>query len=102
MAREAAFLGFNSGRLVFEPDDYWNGLAKDARIVRNAAEILSVHKNARFVQEMAKEHGSFGTFLANWPPTDEVGLLDLLAKRGDRLGGNSGQSCCVFWASTLL
>ncbi len=33
----------------------------------------------------------FGAFLANWPSSDQVGLLELLAKRGDRLGGNTGQ-----------
>ncbi len=38
-----------------------------------------------------KEHGSFGKFLANWPSADQIGLLDLLAKRGSRLGGNTGQ-----------
>jgi 3-methyladenine DNA glycosylase Tag len=43
------------------------------------------------VQEIAKEHGSFGKFLAQWPSSDQIGLLDLLAKRGSRLGGNSGQ-----------
>jgi len=93
---EEAFLGFEPARLVFQPDDYWDGLAKDSRIVRNAAKINSVRKNAGFVQEIAKEHGSFGKFLEAWPPDDEVGLLDLLAKRGDRLGGNSGQMLLRF------
>ena len=51
----------------------------------------SVRENAGFVQEIAKEHGSFGKFLATWPSSDEIGLLDLLAKRGSRLGGNTGQ-----------
>ena len=93
---EEAFHGFEPARLVFQPDDYWDGLAKDSRIVRNAAKINSVRKNAGFVQEIAKEHGSFGKFLEAWPPDDEVGLLDLLAKRGDRLGGNSGQMLLRF------
>jgi len=43
------------------------------------------------VQEIAKEHGSFGKFLSKWPASDEIGLLDLLNKRGSRLGGNTGQ-----------
>jgi 3-methyladenine DNA glycosylase Tag len=55
-----------------------------------------VRENAQFVQEIAKEHGSFGKFLANWPSSDEAGLLDLLAKRGSRLGGNSGQMLLRF------
>lgn len=88
---EAAFLGFDPARLLFEPDDFWETLAADARIVRYPAKILSVRKNARFVEVTAREHGSFGRFLYDWPADDEVGLLALLAKRGDRLGGNSGQ-----------
>ena len=88
---EEAFLGFSPARLVFEPDDFWDALTRDSRIVRNAAKILSVRKNAVFVQTVAREHGSFGAFLAGWPSSDEVGLLDVLAKRGDRLGGMSGQ-----------
>jgi 3-methyladenine DNA glycosylase Tag len=88
---EAAFLGFQPGKLMFQPDDYWDGLLRDQRIVRNGAKIQSVRENATFVQAIAKEHGSFGKFLAKWPSSDEVGLLDLLAKRGNRLGGNTGQ-----------
>jgi 3-methyladenine DNA glycosylase Tag len=88
---EEAFLGFVPGRLLFEPDEYWDDLTKDKRIVRNAAKIMLVRANARFVHDIAAEHGSFGRFLAGWPSADEVGLLDILAKRGNRLGGNSGQ-----------
>jgi len=88
---EEAFLGFVPARLAFEPDDYWDERTRDARIVRNAAKVLSVRKNAHFVQAIAGEHGSFGAFLAGWPSSDEIGLLDLIAGRGDRLGGMSGQ-----------
>jgi 3-methyladenine DNA glycosylase Tag len=88
---EKAFLGFAPGTLMFQPDDYWDRLLRDTRIVRNGAKIHSVRENAAFVQELAKEHGSFGKFLAAWPSSNEVGLLDLLAKRGNRLGGNTGQ-----------
>jgi 3-methyladenine DNA glycosylase Tag len=93
---EEAFLGFEPARLVFQPDEFWDGLMKDKRIVRNGAKILSVRANARFVRDVAKEHGSFGAFLANWPSSDEVGLLEVLAKRGDRLGGNTGQMLLRF------
>ncbi len=88
---EEAFLGFEPARLCFQPDEFWERLTKDARIVRNAAKILSVRANAKFVRDVATEHGSFGAFLASWPSSDEVGLLELLAKRGDRLGGMTGQ-----------
>jgi 3-methyladenine DNA glycosylase Tag len=88
---EKAFLAFKPARLSFQPDDYWDGLLSDTRIVRNGAKIQSVRENAAFVQEIAREHGSFGKFLAKWPSSDQIGLLDLLAKRGSRLGGNTGQ-----------
>lgn len=88
---EDAFQGFAPARLAFEPDDYWDALARDARIVRNGAKIQSVRRNAAFIQAIAREHGGFGAFLAGWPSSDEIGLLDLLARRGDRLGGMSGQ-----------
>jgi 3-methyladenine DNA glycosylase Tag len=88
---EKAFLAFDTARLSFQPDDFWDGLLSDTRIVRNGAKIQSVRENAAFVQEIAREHGSFGKFLAKWPSSDQIGLLDLLAKRGSRLGGNTGQ-----------
>jgi len=93
---EAASLRFQPANLSFQPEDYWEALLRDARIVRNGAKIMSVRDNAAFVQEIAKEHGSFGKFLAKWPPSNEIGLLDLLTKRGSRLGGNTGQMLLRF------
>jgi len=88
---EKAFLGFKPAKLTFQPDDFWDSLLSDTSIVRNGAKIASVRENAAFVQEIASEHGSFGKFLAKWPSSDQIGLLNLLAKRGSRLGGNTGQ-----------
>lgn len=93
---EEAFLGFEPRRLSFQPDEFWDGLMKDARIVRNGAKIMSVRANARFVEDVGQEHGSFGRLLAKWPPSDEIGLLELLAKRGSRLGSNTGQMVLRF------
>jgi 3-methyladenine DNA glycosylase Tag len=88
---EAAFLGFDPPRLVGQAPEFWDALTGDARIVRNGQKIMSVAANARFVVDVASEHGSFGTFLAGWPAADQVGLLALLVSRGSRLGGNTGQ-----------
>lgn len=93
---EEAFLGFDPGRLSLQPDEFWDALMKDTRIVRNAAKIMSVRANASFVRDVAKAHGSFGKMLANWPSADEVGLLEFLSKRGSRLGGNTGQMLLRF------
>lgn len=88
---EEAFLHFEPKALLFQPDDFWHDLTSDKRIVRNPQKIRSVRDNAQFVMDIAAEYGSFGKLLAGWPMDDQVGLLDLLAKRGARLGGNSGQ-----------
>lgn len=88
---EAAFLGFDPIELCFQPDDYWDALTGDARIVRNGQKIQSVRANAFFVRDVSEEHGGFGKFLADWPADDQVGLLEVLAKKGSRLGGATGQ-----------
>ena len=101
---EDAFLSFSPAKLTFQPDDFWERLSSDTRIVRNGAKILSVRANAAFLQKIAGEHGSFGKFLAKWPADDQVGLLDLLGKRGSRLGGFSGQYFLRFlgWDAFVL
>ncbi len=88
---EAAFLGFDPKRLVHQPDEFWEKLLSDRRIVRNPQKVSAVRENAQLVADIAREHGSFGKFLAHWPADDQVGLLDLLGKRGSRLGGRTGQ-----------
>jgi 3-methyladenine DNA glycosylase Tag len=88
---EEAFLGFNPKRLLFQPAEFWEKLASDKRIVRNPQKIRSVRENAKFVSDIAAEHGSFGKFLATWPADDQIGLLEILDKRGSRLGGFSAQ-----------
>jgi 3-methyladenine DNA glycosylase Tag len=93
---EKAFLGFRPAKLSFQPDDFWHALLNDKGIVRNGAKIMSVRENAQFIQEIAGEYDSFGKFLAKWPSSDEAGLLELLAKRGSRLGGNTGQMLLRF------
>ena len=88
---ESAFDGFDPHRVAMFPDDDVARLLKDTGIVRNGAKIMATIANAQFVLDIADEHGSFGTFLANWPPSDQAGLLELLGKRGSRLSGSTAQ-----------
>ena len=88
---EAAFLTFDPKRLLHQPDEFWEGLVADKHIVRNPQKIAAVRENAQFVADIAREHAGFGKFLVEWPADDQIGLLDLLAKRGARLGGRTGQ-----------
>jgi 3-methyladenine DNA glycosylase Tag len=88
---EQAFEGFDVGRCAMLNDEDFERLVADTRIIRNGAKIRSVQENAVFVQRLAAEYGSAGKAIANWPSTDFIGLMELLKKRGSRLGGTTGQ-----------
>src|SRR5260370_29864944 len=61
---EEAFLEFNPKRLLFQPAEFWEKLTSDKRIVRNPQKIKSVRDNAKFVSDIAAEHGSLAS---SWP-----------------------------------
>jgi 3-methyladenine DNA glycosylase Tag len=89
-AFEAAFDRFDAARCALMTEERFDALLRNTGIVRNAAKIRSVEANARFVRELAGEHGSAACFFAAWPDADYVGLLDVLKKRGSHLGGETG------------
>ncbi|MEQ1781325.1 MAG: DNA-3-methyladenine glycosylase I [Hyphomonadaceae bacterium] len=101
---EVAFDGFAPKRVAAYSDEKIDALLKDTRIVRNGAKIMATIENARFVVAIAKQHGSFGRFLSNWPVTDQVGLLDFLKKNASRLGGATAQYFLRFegWDAFIL
>ncbi|GFE66070.1 DNA-3-methyladenine glycosylase I [Litoreibacter roseus] len=88
---EAAFAQFDIGRNALMSEDRFDELCKDTSIVRYPQKIQSVQQNAVFIQDVAKEHGSFGAFIGNWPQAEFSGLLERLKKDGTRLGGTTGQ-----------
>ena len=71
-------------------DDDLDALLKDTRVIRHAQKLLSVRDNAIFFSDLAAEHGSAAKFFADWPVSDFTGLLQLMKKRGSRIGGNTG------------
>lgn len=87
---EAAFCGFNPEVLYYWPDEQFEKLAQDTRIVRNFQKITATRENAAFVVEVAEQHGSFARWIADWPVERIVELWLDMKKRGSRLGGMSG------------
>ncbi len=87
---EESFEGFVPVRWKFMSDDDFDTLIKDTKIVRHATKILSVRDNAIMLCDLEDEYGSAAKCIAEWPQDDFIGLLELLKKRGSRLGGNSG------------
>jgi 3-methyladenine DNA glycosylase Tag len=88
---EDAFLAFDPNLLNIQPDDFWHDLLGDKRIIRHGAKVQAIRRNAAFISDLAREHGGAVKFLLDWPSTDLVGLFEFLKKRGDRLGGQTGQ-----------
>lgn len=88
---EAAFDGFDVGRWRLMSDDDLDRLLATEGLVANAAKIRSVGANAQFLADLAESHGSAGRFFAGWKPSDHCALLQILQKRGARLGGRTGQ-----------
>lgn len=86
---EAAFGGFDPHACAAMPEDRFDALLKDSRIVRNGAKIRSVITNAQFVLDLAASHGSAARAFADWPDADYAGLLEMLKTRASRLSGNA-------------
>lgn len=88
---EEAFWKFNVKRCAWMSPDDLDALYVDDRIIKNAKKINTVPVNAAMILEIDKEKGSFVEMLASWPSNDFAGLLELLNKRGSRLGKLTSQ-----------
>ena len=88
-AFEAAFFGFVPEKVVLMGAEHLERLMQDARLIRHLGKLRSVPRNAQFVLDVARERGSFGALIADWPASDIVGLWTYLAKHGAQLGGLS-------------
>ncbi|WP_417725492.1 DNA-3-methyladenine glycosylase I [Salipiger sp.] len=87
---EAAFGGFDPGRLSMMSDEAFDDLLRDPRVIRSAPKIAAIRDNAAFIREVSAASGSFGRRIADWPAGDFIGLLDWLKTEGARLGGGTG------------
>lgn len=87
---ETVFFGFDIDKVLLMPDEMLEKKAQDPSIIRNFTKVKTIRENALMIDSVRREHGSFATFLANWPTDDIVGLWAYLKKHGARLGGNTG------------
>ena len=93
---QSAFHDFDVTRCAMLSDEEIEELTGNTDIVRHGTKIASVRANALYILDIRAEHGSFGTFMANWPDSDFVGLWLHLKKHGSRLGGQTGRYCLRF------
>lgn len=88
-AFETALAGFDPRALAALGAPDIEAHMANRQLIRDRAKLATLPRNARFVLDVAREHGSFGAFLADWPDDDTIGLWRVLAERGARLGGRS-------------
>ncbi|MEL6337743.1 MAG: 3-methyladenine DNA glycosylase, partial [Pseudomonadota bacterium] len=72
-------------------DDEAVEIAARAGGIPHMAKAMAIRDNAVLFRALAAEHGSAATFFADWPAERYVELLELLKKRGGRLGGSTAQ-----------
>ncbi|OJY34152.1 MAG: 3-methyladenine DNA glycosylase [Rhodobacterales bacterium 65-51] len=87
---EAAFSGFDVGRVSMMDDAWFDALLADTRVIRSGPKIAAIRDNAAFIRRVDEAEGGFARRIADWPVEDYAGLLDWLTKNGSRLGGNTG------------
>ncbi len=88
---EEAFEGFNPNYVAALSDDDLDRLLQDKRVVRQWRKLDATRRNARFLVDLAGEHGSAAAFFADSPPTAYIDLLAVLKSRGAWLGGTTAQ-----------
>ncbi|WP_313281348.1 DNA-3-methyladenine glycosylase I [Stutzerimonas balearica] len=88
-AFEKAFFGFEPDKVVLMGGEHIERLMQNAELIRHLGKLKSVPRNAQFVLDVAREKGSFGNLIADWPGTNIVGLWRYLARQGSQLGGLS-------------
>ena len=79
---EAVFFGFPPEKIVLLSPEQLERFGQNKRIIRNMQKIVAVQHNARFILDVAREHGSFGKFIAQWPSENLIGLFATLKKHG--------------------
>lgn len=59
---------------------------RDRSIIRSPRKIMGVPRNARFVLDLAAEHGSAARFFASWPDAVFIDLIAIIRRRGAGFG----------------
>ena len=87
---ENLFFQFNIEKILMMPDEMLEAKARDPAIIRNLRKVMCIRDNALMISDIQQQHGSFASFVANWPVENITGLWLHLKQFGSRLGGNTG------------
>jgi len=85
------FHEFDNQVLAEMPDEEWQAMRENTRIIRNAKKIQAVRDNNKMIIDASQEHDGFGKFIVNWGASDQIGLMKYLNKNGSQIGDNTAQ-----------
>jgi 3-methyladenine DNA glycosylase Tag len=88
-AFETAFRGFDPRACAAMSEAHFDALMADRNFTRNGPKVQAVMRNARFLLDLAAEHGSAAKFFAAWPDSDFISLVAIVRKRGSYMGGET-------------
>jgi 3-methyladenine DNA glycosylase Tag len=83
---EAAFHGFDPGRVSMIEGDAFYALLSDPRVIRSGAKIAAIRDNAANL----RANPGLGRVIADWPTDALIGLFQYLSSHFSRLGGSTG------------
>jgi 3-methyladenine DNA glycosylase Tag len=90
-AFEENFAGFNLKYCAALSDEMLEEKMQTGKIVKHWAKCCSIRDNAIFLHDLAIESGSVGAYFSEWQAVDFARNIQMLKKRGSRLGGRVGQ-----------
>lgn len=86
---EEAYAGFNLPYVASLSDDVLETTMRKPGLIAHWGKHKALRHNAAWLGDIARQHGSVGQFLAQWPIEDISGLWLLMKKQGAHLGGAS-------------
>jgi len=87
---EEWFWGFDPEKLVLLSEAQLEAAMQEPRLIRHWGKLRTIPVNASEMLLVSRQHGGFGRYLAQWPDEQIHELWRELARRFERLGGNSG------------
>lgn len=89
---EKTFEGFNLKYIAYLSDEELEAHMKQPGLIKHWGKMKALRHNALWLLHLEAEEDGFGTYIANWPVTDIVGLWFDMKKQGRQLGGRSASA----------
>lgn len=90
-AHRKAFAIFDPKKVAAMPIDSIETLVLDRELIRNRRKLTAVIENARKLEQISQEHGSFNQWLKSYPTTDLVKLHRQLAELFNCVGRSAAE-----------